>query len=66
MSYAERLQPTRIRVTAKLCNGGAITETIALKAAHDQAERNRQIANALHAMQDAHPNALHVTAEGGR
>lgn len=67
MSYKNaRLEATRIRVTAKLCSGGSITETVALRAAHDQLERNRQIAAALHAMQDAHPNALHVTAEGGR
>jgi hypothetical protein len=67
MSYKNvKLPATKIRVIAKMCDGGTIVDSIQLRPAHDQIERNRQIAAALHVMQDSYPHALHVTAEGGR
>jgi hypothetical protein len=67
MSYKNvKLPSAKVRITAKLCDGGTVTDTVSLRPAHDQIERNRQIAAALHAMQDSYPHAMHVTAEGGR
>lgn len=67
MSYKNvKLPASKIRITAQMCDGGTITDTITLRPAHDQIERNRQVAAALAAMQDRYPHALHVTAQGGR